>query len=398
MALKIYRKAGNPQAEWSLYSLQIFQSNQEIGIAKPFRLFSIESANTEDNHLISPILLQQQAIQRRQAKHTRFVATTHLTWRHIAFALLTTTWTFSIFVITTPTIASDDIQSISLETSDGVSLAMSFYPGPEEPVATVMLVHDIGGSEADVRVLAAGLQKAGCAVAVPDLRGHGGSNDRSQRLSAKRLRARDLQMIAASGHGKIREQSRVAGDLETVYRWLNEQEAAGEVKLDRLCVIGSGLGGTLASLWVATDWAWQPNTRGAQGQNVKSLILISPKLADKGISIKPALALRTFIDRQVAQPIMEKLPILIISGKNDPAAEQIFQQLKSARPMSWYKQLASGTKSQAEHNDIKSVETGPLVFAQIDTTLRADKLASLPSGSRTPLALINWFLKEAVTH
>lgn len=286
-------------------------------------------------------------------------------------------------------------QSIVLETSDGVSLTMAFYPGSEEPAATVMLVHDIGGSEASVRVLAAGLQNAGCAVAVPDLRGHGGSTGGRRKLSVESLRPADLRMIAASGGGVIRQRAAVSGDLETVYRWLKEQEEAGEVNLDRFCVIGSGLGGTLASLWVAADWSWQPNTRGPQGQNVKALVLISPEWMDKGISLSAALSARAMIDRRPTQPVLEKLPILIIAGKNDSSADRIFQRLKGARPLSWYKQSANGAKSQAETSDDRPVETGSLVYAQIDSTLRADKLADLRAGNRTPLALASWFVKES---
>jgi pimeloyl-ACP methyl ester carboxylesterase len=300
-----------------------------------------------------------------------------------------------------PTVtAADDSKSpqqINLETSDGIALNMAYYPGPEKPVATIMLVHDIGGSEASVRVLAAGLQKAGCAVAVPDLRGHGGSTSGSRELPLENLRTADLRMIAASGGGVIRQQAAVSGDLETVYRWLKEQEETGEVNLDRFCVIGSGLGGTLASLWVAVDWSWQPNTRGPQGQNVKALVLISPEWMNKGISIAPALMARAVSNRRMTQPVLETLPILIIAGKNESSADRIFQRIKAARPMSWYKQSASGDKAKADKKDTRAPETGPLVYTQINSPLRADKLASLPSGNQTPLALACWFLAEAAS-
>jgi hypothetical protein len=101
------------------------------------------------------------------------------------------------------------------------------------------------------------------------------------------------------------------------------------------------------------------------------------------------------IDRRPTQPVLEKLPILIIAGKNDSSADRIFQRLKGARPLSWYKQSASGAKSQADTNDDRPVETGSLVYAQIDSTLRADKLAELRAGNRTPLALASWFIKES---
>ena len=60
-------------------------------------------------------------------------------------------------------------------TTDGVEIAAWHYPAPESapPVATVILIHDLGGSHRTVEPLAKSLQAAGCTVVVPDLRGHG---------------------------------------------------------------------------------------------------------------------------------------------------------------------------------------------------------------------------------
>ena len=65
----------------------------------------------------------------------------------------------------------------NLETSDGVPLELAYYPPKGKALATVILVHDIDGSEKTLplRRLAFGLQENGCAVVVPNLRGHGGS-------------------------------------------------------------------------------------------------------------------------------------------------------------------------------------------------------------------------------
>ena len=80
-------------------------------------------------------------------------------------------------------------------------------------------------------------------------------------------------MIPASGGSRIRRTARIKGDLETVRMWLEEKGAEGGPNLDQLCVIGSGLGGTLAAIWTAADWNWIPNTKGPQGQQVRALIL-----------------------------------------------------------------------------------------------------------------------------
>jgi pimeloyl-ACP methyl ester carboxylesterase len=286
----------------------------------------------------------------------------------------------------------------SLRTSDGVPLQLVYYPPQGKATATVILVHDIGGSEKTVRKLAAGLQKAGCAVAVPDLRGHGGSKNADLDVSKKRLFVNQLRMIPASGGGRIRTSANLKGDLETVRNWLVEKEAEGDIDLKQLCVIGSGLGGTLAATWAVADWNWLPNTQGPQGQQVQTVILISPVWADQGISITNALGVRTTSGQREVKPLLEYLPVMIIAGSNDRQSSQLFQRLKGARPTSWFKESANGTKEQSKKKlSPNQPKTGPLVFEEIRSSLRADKLASLPSGNRTPLQLCAWFISETLS-
>lgn len=296
--------------------------------------------------------------------------------------------------IKTPTVE----QVKSLRTSDGVPLQLMYYPPQGKATATVILIHDIGGSEKTVRRLASGLQKAGCAVAVPDLRGHGGSKNTDLDVSKKRLLLNQLRMIPASGGGRIRKSANLKGDLETVRNWLVEKEAEGDIDLKRLCIIGSGLGGTLAATWVAADWNWLPNTQGPQGQQVQTVILISPVWADQGISITNALNVRTTSGQSEVKPLLEHLPIMIIAGSDDRQSSQLFKRLKGARPTSWFKESANGTKEQSERKlSPNQPKTGPLVFEEIRSSLRADKLASLPSGNRTPLQLCAWFISETLS-
>ena len=95
-------------------------------------------------------------------------------------------------------------QNVTLRaTVDGVPLAATFYPTPLEKEAAkeavpVILLHQFKGSRADYNGLALALQKAGCAVLVPDLRGHGHStrsilpDGRKKRSSHRCLTSRIL--------------------------------------------------------------------------------------------------------------------------------------------------------------------------------------------------------------
>ena len=284
-----------------------------------------------------------------------------------------------------------------LKTSDGVRLEMAYYPPKGKAIATVILVHDLNGSEKSVRRLAAGLQEAGCAVAVPDLRGHGNSKSEGHDVSKKKLMVNQIRMIPASGGGRIRNFAAIKGDLETVRNWLQQKESEGDIDLDRLCIIGSGLGGTLAATWAVADWNWLPNTQGPQGQQVKAIILISPVWADQGISMTNALGARTRDGRDI-KPLLEDLPVMIIAGIKDRQSEQLFKRLKGARPMSWSQESADGTKQQSKRKPLPSQnKTGSLVFEEINSPLRADKLASLPSGNRTPLQMCVQFISESLS-
>ena len=114
-------------------------------------------------------------------------------------------------------------------------------------------------------------------------------------------------------------------------------------------------------------------------------------------SITSALGARTALGQREVKPLLEHLPIMIIAGSDDRQASQLFQRLKGARPTSWFKESANGTKQQSKRTlSPNQNKTGPLVFEEIRSSLRADKLASLPSGKRTPLQLCVWFISETL--
>ncbi len=83
--------------------------------------------------------------------------------------------------------------NITLNTHDGVTLGATYYGSllGKEAVPVIML-HQYKGSRADFKDLALALQAKGCAVLVPDLRGHGQSTHQTEpgmpsRKSARRF-------------------------------------------------------------------------------------------------------------------------------------------------------------------------------------------------------------------
>ncbi len=171
-----------------------------------------------------------------------------------------------------------EISGSQLQTRDGVSLSATFFPGPEgkgKESVPVLLLHNWKSSRKEFAVLAPELQKKGCAVLVPDLRGHGASKTqivvgrgrpREEKLDAAKFRANDYTNMAKYDMGALRS-------------FLVKRNNAGELNLNKLVIVGSEMGAAVAMVWAAYDWTI-PNYEHAgikQGQDVKALVLISPK-------------------------------------------------------------------------------------------------------------------------
>ncbi len=264
-------------------------------------------------------------------------------------------------------------EKIELQTSDGVQLAVWYYPVPEgtKPIATIILLHGLEGSHETVETLALFLQKNECAVVSPDLRGHGESTDWTggKKLSARDLKARDLLAIAASSGGRVREQATVQGDIEAVRNWIKEKSDSKELDLDKLIIVGSGTGATLGAIWTANDWLWPPLAARVQGRHVKGIVLISPVFATKGLNISPAL---------LSEAIKTSLPLSVIGGISDKDTNNVIEKLKKNRPKEWYEMRAGEEPKQAPGLD--TPEHATIFCMQVNSSLIGDKLLTDPAA------------------
>ena len=287
------------------------------------------------------------------------------------------------------------VREVELETSDGATVAARYFPPPQpdgddknakpKPNATTrapiaILVHDLEGSHEALESVAEAIQESGCGVIALDLRGHGESR-RQPEDDPRRLKKSDFDAMAMSGGGQKRDQATAYGELEAARRWLADK-AADEVDVDRLFVVGSGVGGTVAAIWAANDWAWPDIATGAQGRSVRAVVLISPGYTARGVSIAPALTV---------EPLRRSGRILILAGTQDRDAARIFDQLKSKRPQSWLEQRGQADPEYAPQLVKKSdaaagaaaadavseaIRRATVLFFQLDSPLRADALAA----------------------
>jgi hypothetical protein len=103
-------------------------------------------------------------------------------------------------------------------------------------------------------------------------------------------------------------------DLPACKHFLLDKNNAGELNIDNLCVVGAGMGATLAVNWADQDWR-QPVFLGLRtGQFVKGLVLLSPEYTSGkgGLLLGPVVR---------SPPIQKLISIFIIYGdKGRPPA------------------------------------------------------------------------------
>lgn len=148
-----------------------------------------------------------------------------------------------------------------------VDLACTWFAGThKQETVPVILLHSWGSNRQRLLPLAQHLQQElGCAVLVPDLRGHGESKSQvgvNKKLEASQFNKHEIPLANE--------------DLEACKRFLKERHEAGDLNLEMLTVIACGQTTALAASWTAADWQWPPYQGVKQGQDVKLLVLLSP--------------------------------------------------------------------------------------------------------------------------
>ncbi|HEV3136981.1 MAG TPA: alpha/beta fold hydrolase [Pirellulales bacterium] len=200
-------------------------------------------------------------------------------------------------------------QEATLKTADNITLAATFYPSKlGKEAVPVVLLHASKGSRGDFEELALELQRAGHAVMVPDFRGHGDSTQSRFADRAAELRTADYLAMADE-------------DMEAVKNYLMIRNNAGELNIDKLCLVGVEMGAAVAVNWAARDWSWPMLTTGKQGQDVKALVLVSPEWSFKGMRISEAMA---------HPNVRSDLSVMIIAGKGNSKAMQEARRLHNA--------------------------------------------------------------------
>lgn len=231
-----------------------------------------------------------------------------------------------------------DISGSELLTQDGVALKATFFPGSKgKESVPIILLHSWKGSRKDYVTLAPMLWEAGHAVLVPDLRGHG------QSTSA----AGGAVELSAAKFGPADFNQMVQFDIETLKSFLIKKNNAGELNIEKLCVVGAEMGASVALNWALHDWSWPQYPGIKQGQHVKGLVLLSPERRFKGMNIEEALR----------NPLMHRfVSVYILFGNEDPKINSQMKLIHSTLAK-LHPEPAEGQEAKDQSLFYKALET-----------------------------------------
>ena len=188
--------------------------------------------------------------------------------------------------------------------SAGLQLSATFYPGTKgKENVPVILLHMFKGDGKEYAELPSFLQGRGCAVLVPDLRGHGQSTESpygGDKLEAAKMRPEHFSYM-------------LYDDMERFRSFLVKKNDEGELNLNKLCIVGAEMGAAVAAYYARHDWTTprREANRAAPSQDVKGLVLISPDWDFKGMPLSKPLN-NPFVRTQIS--------VYIVVGKDDSKA------------------------------------------------------------------------------
>jgi len=254
-------------------------------------------------------------------------------------------------------------ETIDLVSEDGLQIKATYYPGTKgEESIPVILLHGFKGSRMDFpeeQGLGHFLQeKLGCAVIVPDLRGHGDSTlikisaKRQEDLKNKKLQPAQLEKMATQ-------------DLLVLRNYLWKKNNEKKLNIDKLTVIGVDEGASLALRYVAYDAGGYEDGQARVGplklgRFVKAVVLISPLTNVPALKI--ALLMRNLPE------VRHDLPLMIALGNKSKDRVAEAERLNS---------LFLKLRPPADDNKPESHTIW--YFSKIETPLQGAKLLAEPS-------------------
>ena len=101
------------------------------------------------------------------------------------------------------------------------------------------------------------------------------------------------------------------GELCNAAAHVLDRNDAGELNLNRTCVLGCGMGANVALVWAYHDWATPPLPVRKQGQDVHAMVLISPRWNYRGLGLVEAMKF---------PPLLQRVSVYLAYGAGDASA------------------------------------------------------------------------------
>lgn len=235
------------------------------------------------------------------------------------------------------------MQSLELVTKDNVTLRAFYFPSDRGKEAIpVIIVHEWQGQASPYIGLVKALWEAGCAVIVPEFRGHGGSREY---FVGERKVEFDLARMGRADVASI-----INGDMEAVKKFLRGENNAGKLNLNALALVGVREGGIVAAHWAVKDLNFPSVGALKQGQDVKAIVLVSPEKILKGFSL----------DETLQDNLLWQLPFLIVAGQTSPQfadADRISKRLGIRK-----KKATGGTAVGLQVETVNTSLSGPALL------------------------------------
>ena len=288
-------------------------------------------------------------------------------------------------------------EPFELEADNGLIIKGTYFPGTKgEESIPVILLHGFdkpgtgpkhsGKDFTQPGGLAPFLQeKLGCAVIVPDLRGHGESNKIPVGKKVEDFVPKGKRLTPA-------QISKMPADLRAVkkFLWMKNYDKAKNnekaLNLEKLTVIGVEEGAALAMCYTVDDLNGYEDGRARVGplhlgKFVKALVLISPVTKVLGLNT-------TAVTKVLLAPRSDGflLPLMIVAGNKNKIyfaeAERLHTLFLKSRPPA---------------EDAKPESITVWFFPKIDTTLQGAELLAQPA-LKVPEKIVNfmtvWLVKN----
>lgn len=190
----------------------------------------------------------------------------------------------------------------TLVTKDGFAIAATYWPSAlKQDASVVVLLHGANGNQLDWATLPKKLQDEGYAVLAIDLRGHGqskGTAASGESVDTKSKTKSKTTSKSSVDAGSLKAgdyQAMVLGDMEAVKAFVFSEHQQQKLNMNKMGIIGAGLGAAVALKYAAVDWAKKPHSDGPvgnqtpRGQDVRALVLLSPDSEIGGLPLPDAI-------------------------------------------------------------------------------------------------------------